>query len=97
MLNKGKQITIAKRKCYQGMTDSIIFLMIETRPDIAYAIPVVSYFAKNPSHLHSKVVKIVFRYLKAKRDVGITYKREQGGDLIIKRYSDFNWVSNHMT
>lgn len=76
LLNEGKEVTAAKRECYHVMIGSIIFSMVEIRSDIVYAILVVSYFAKNPSHLYSKAVKMILRYLKAKRDVEITYKRE---------------------
>lgn len=79
------------------MTSYIIFSMIEIKDNITYATLVVSCFAKNPSHLHSKVVKTVFHYLKATRDVGITYKREHGGNLIIRGYSDSDWASDHVT
>lgn len=97
LLNEGKEATVAKKECYQRKTGSIMFLRVETRPNIAYAMLVVSRFVKNPSYLHSKVVKTVFCYLKATKDVGITYGREQGGDLIIKGYSDSNWTSDYVT
>ena len=72
------------------MTGSLMFFMVETRPDIAFAISVVSQFAKNPSRQHTKAVKTIMRYLKATRSVGITYGGEEGGggDLTIKGYSD---------
>lgn len=35
---------------YQDMTDSVMFLMVETRPDIAFATSIASRFAKNPGH-----------------------------------------------
>lgn len=79
------------------MTSYIIFSMIETKDNITYATLVVSCFAKNPSHLHSKAVKTVFHYLKATRDVGIIYKREHGENPIIRGYSDSDWASDHVT
>lgn len=95
--NKSKKAITAKRKHYQGMTTSIIFLMVKTRPDIVYATSVVSRFTKNLSHLHSKAVKTIFCYLKAIRDVKIIYGGEQRGELTIRRYSDSNWACNHIT
>ncbi len=83
-----KKATAAERECYQGMTGSIMFSMVETRPNIAFGTSIVSRFAKDPSHQYSEAVKTIFRYLKATRDTGITYGGEQGGDLIIKEYSD---------
>lgn len=91
--NEG-EATAAERERYQGMTGSIMFSMVETRPDIALATSVVSRFAKNPSHQHSEAVKTIFRYLKA---TGITYGGEEGRDLIIKGYSDSDWAGDHTT
>ncbi len=45
-----KEATAAERERYQRMIGSIMFSMLETRPDIAFATFVVSRFAKNPSH-----------------------------------------------
>lgn len=47
--NKKQEATSAKQKQYQGMTGLLMFSMIESRPDIAFAASVVSHFAKNPS------------------------------------------------
>lgn len=83
-----KKATTAKQKRYQGITDSIIFFIVETRPDIAFATSIISQFAKNSSYQHTKAMKTILQYLKATRDIRITYEREQGGNLIIKRYSN---------
>lgn len=90
LLNKGKETTIAEKKCYQRMIDSIIFMIVEIRPNIAYTMLVMSRFAKHPSHFYNKAIKTVFCYLKATRDIGIIYGVEQKGDLIIKGFSDSN-------
>lgn len=91
LFNKGKkEITTAEKKCYQRMIDSIIFLIVEIRPNITYTMLVMSRLAKHPSHLYSKVIKTVFCYLKATRDIEIIYGVKQKGDLIIKGFSDSN-------
>lgn len=54
----------SEKERYQGMTGSLMFLMVETRPDIAFAISVASRFAKNLYHHHTEVVKTILRYLK---------------------------------
>lgn len=95
--NKGKRTTAAKRERSQGMTGSIMFSMVETRPDIAYATSVISRFVKNPSHQYCKVVKTIFRYLKATRETGITYGGDQRGDLIIRGDSNSDWAGDHAT
>lgn len=80
----------SERERYQGMTGSIMFSMVETRPDIAFATSVASRFAKNPSHQHTEAVETILRYLKGSRNRGITY----GGQnkLKVEGYSDSDWV-----
>lgn len=74
-----------------------MFSMVETRLDIAFAMSVVSRFAKNPSRQHIEAVKTVMQYLKATKTMGIIYGGEEGRDLIIKGYSDSNWAGDHVT
>lgn len=69
--------------------------MVETRPNIAYTISVVSRFAKNLLKQHIEAVKIVIQYLKATKTMGITYGGEDGGDLVIKVHSDSDWAGDH--
>lgn len=71
--------------------------MIETRPNITYAILVVCHFTKNLSYLHSITVKTIFYYWKVIRDIEIIYGGKQGEHLIIREYSHFNWAGNHVT
>lgn len=65
--------TEAERENYQGMTGSLMFSMVETRPNIAFATSVASRYAKNPSHLHIEAVKTILKYLKGSKDRGIVY------------------------
>lgn len=95
--NKGKKDTVAERKRYPEMTGSIIFSIVETSPDIIYVTLMVSYFAKNLLHLHSKIVKTIFCYQKATIDVAIAYVGKKGGDIKIKGYFDSNWANNYIT
>lgn len=78
------------------MTGSIIFSMVETKTDITYAMSVVSHFAKNLSHLYSKLNKTFFHYLKTTNDVGITYGGEYGRDITIREYFNSHWAGNHV-
>jgi len=45
---------------YQSVIGSLLYIMLGTRPDIAYAVTKMSQFAVNPSHKHlDKVLYIV--------------------------------------
>ncbi len=81
-----------EKERYQGMTGSIMFFMVETRPDIAFATSFVSRFAKNPSHQHTEAVKTIFKYLKGSKHRGITYRGDE--ELKIEGYSDSDWAGD---
>lgn len=78
----------SEKEGYQGMIGSIMFSMVETRPDIAFATLLVSRFAKNPSHLHTEAVKTILKYLKGLKNRGIIYGGEE--ELKIEGYSNSN-------
>ncbi len=63
----------AEGEKYQEITRSLMFSMVVTRPDIAFATSVASRYAKNPSHLHIEAVKTILKYLKGSQDRGIVY------------------------
>ena len=91
LLPNDKTATEAEVIKYQEMVGSIMFVMIETRPDIAFATSMVSRFAKNPSKAHFEAVKRIIRYLNTTKDRGITFGK---GDLIIIGYSDSDWAGD---
>ncbi|RVW22487.1 Retrovirus-related Pol polyprotein from transposon TNT 1-94 [Vitis vinifera] len=46
-----------RRVTYASIVGSLMYVMVCTRPDIAYAIGVVSHFVSNPGRLHWEAVK----------------------------------------
>ena len=49
---------------YREAIGSLMFLMVSTRPDIAYTMSVLSHFSEQPNENHWNGVKRVFWYLK---------------------------------
>ena len=78
-------------KQYQTIVGSIMFAMIETRLDIAFATLVVSRHAKDPGKTHMEAAKHILRYLSATKDRGITFG---GGDMSVQSYSDSDWAGD---
>lgn len=74
------------------MTESLIFLMVKTRPDITFATSVVSRFVKNPGHQYTETVKTILQYLKGSKERGITYGGQD--NLLVKGYSDSDWAGD---
>ena len=60
-------------KEYQTIIGGLMFAMICTRPDIAYAVTTLSQFTSNPDSTHIQAVKRVLHYLQGTIDHGITY------------------------
>lgn len=72
---------------YRSAVGALMYLMTGTRPDIAYAVSVVSRKLENPSKSDVVQVKRIFRYLRGTLDDGITYKPDENKNSLIC-YSD---------
>ena len=74
--------TLSKRMCpqmqqevermknvpYASAVGSLMYAMLCTRPDICYAVGLVSRYQSNPGEAHWKAVKRILRYLKGTMD-----------------------------
>ena len=61
------------RQLYQEAVGSLMFLMVSTRPDIAFAVGQVSQFCQDPQQAHWKAVKRIMAYLRGTCNYGIIY------------------------
>lgn len=95
--NKGSQATQVEQEQYKCITRLLIFSMVKIRLDIAFAMLVVSCFAKNPFWQHIKAIKTIMQYLKTTKILSIKYSKNERGDLIIKGYSNSDWTSDYAT
>ena len=59
---------------YREAVGSLMYLMIGSRPDIAYSVSLVSRFMEDPGLSHWKSVKQIFKYIKGTKDLFIEYK-----------------------
>ncbi|GJW51510.1 hypothetical protein Tco_0092861 [Tanacetum coccineum] len=58
---------------YANAVGSLMYLMVCTRPDIAYAVSVVSRYLANPSKNHWEAMKWIWKYLWGTANVGLVY------------------------
>ena len=65
---------LANKERYQRLVGKLIYLA-HTRPDIAYAVGVVSQFMHNPQEDHMEAVMRIIRYLKGTPGRGIVLKK----------------------
>ena len=79
---------------YRGLVGSLIYLTL-TRPDVAYALSVVSRFMQNPKKYHLEAIRRILRYIKGTVDHGIMYP---SGELFeIHGYCDADYAGDHDT
>jgi len=81
---------------YQEAVGTLMYTVLETRPDIAYAIQVLSKYSKNPGEFHWEAVKRVFCYLRGTRELWLTYGRA-GENLVGFTDADGNMSEDRRT
>ena len=70
---------------YASVVRSLMYAMLCTRPDICYAVGVVSRFQSNLGPNHWIAMKHILKYLRRTRDYVLVYS---GDDLKIHGYTD---------
>ncbi|KAM1401398.1 hypothetical protein ACFX1X_028606 [Malus domestica] len=76
---------------YQQLVGKLIYLTI-TRPDITYAVSLVSQFMHSPTVDHLNMVKRVLRYLRGSIGQGIIMRNNNS--TAISGYTDADWAGN---
>lgn len=84
------QASASLRSSYQSVIGSLLYIMLGTRPDIAYAVIKMSQFAANPSEEHLQRALYIVRYLSTTKDLCILYSRHGPSSGLIA-YSDTDW------
>jgi hypothetical protein len=83
--------TPTDKRRYQRLVGKLIYLS-HTRPDIAYAVSVVSQFMHNLSEDHMNAVVRILRYLKASPGKGLMFSKNS--HLEISGYTDADWAGS---
>ena len=76
---------------YQRLVEKLIYLS-HTRPDIAYAVSVVSQFMHCPSEEHMEAVIRILKYLKSSPGKGLMFSKNN--HLEVEGYTDADWAGN---
>ena len=82
---------LADRKLYQEAIGCLTYAMTSTRPDLAYAVGVLSQFMSCPTQSHWLGVKRVLRYLKGTKSLGLVFDSKQ---FVLSGYSDANYAGD---
>lgn len=79
---------------YKQVVGTPIYLAYLTRPDIAYAVHVVSQFMVGFGREYWRQVKRIFTYLHGTTYYGITYKGTAAEGMRLVGYSDSDWAAD---
>jgi len=96
-------VTLSKEQCpktpqdveemrhipYASAVGSLMYAMLCTRPDICYAVGIVSRYQSNPGLAHWTAVKTILKYLRRTRDCMLGSK-----DLILTGYTDSDFQTD---
>lgn len=70
-----KNDSILHNISYAEAIDSLMYVMVCTRPDLTYAISVLSQFMMEPRQEHWNAIKGVFRYIKGTLNYGLEFSK----------------------
>ncbi|KAA0065617.1 gag/pol protein [Cucumis melo var. makuwa] len=76
---------------YALAVGSLMYMMLCTRPDICYAVGIVSRYQSNPRLAHWTTVKTILKYLRRTRDYMLVYGSK---DLILTGYTDSDFQTD---
>ena len=79
------------RTKYQQVIGSLLYLMLGTRPDIAYAVTKMVQFAANPSEEHLTKALYICKYLAGTTNYKLQYGLKHEG---LYAYADVDWASD---
>jgi Reverse transcriptase (RNA-dependent DNA polymerase) len=82
------------RRNYQSAVGSLMYAMLGTRPDLAFAVSVISRFSSNPTNAHWSAVKRIFRYVASTLDMSLVFRGELQP---LEGYTDSDWAGDQDT
>ena len=87
--------TSEQRSYYQSIIGSLLYLTLGTRPDIAYAVIMMSQFMVNPSEEHIKKALYIVKYVATNPNGKIIYNGKQKEGFVA--YSDADWAGDQIS
>ena len=71
-----------------------MYIMIGTRPDISFAVGCLSHYLINPGKRHWDQALCVLNYLRATRNLVISYSRNSSNGLMLHGFSNSDWAGD---
>ena len=82
-----------KSKPYARLVGSLMYAQVCTRPDLAFAVGMLSRFQSNPGPEHWVAGKKVLRYLKKTKSYMLVYKKSK--ELKVEGFTDSDFAGNY--
>jgi hypothetical protein len=74
-----QEIEYMSRVPYSSVVGSLMYVMVCSRPDLSYAMSLVSKYISNPGKEHCRTVQWIFRYLRGTTDFYLKFGRTDKG------------------
>ena len=87
------EINASLRSQYQSVIGSLLYIMLGTKPDLAYSVIKMSQYSSNPSEEHLQKTMQIVRYLAHTQTLCITYTAS-GDKTGLIAYSDTDWAGD---
>eukprot|EP00253_Pinus_taeda_P014116 PITA_14116 len=76
---------------YKSIVGSLMYLTA-TRPDIMFAVSLISRFMERPKEAHWQAAKIIMRYVRGTKNFGMLYNVSEHSDLV--GYTNSDWAGS---
>ena len=80
-------------KEYQSLVGQLLYINLGTRPDITFAVNILSRFLKSPTVYQLKLAKQVCRYLHHTKEIKMVYKKSNAHTKTVIGYVDATYQS----
>ncbi len=82
---------------YQSIIGSLMYLMLGTRPDLAFSVSLLSQYASKPLKKHYIQVLRILRYINGSKNLELIYRKrkiELNRSIVINGYVDSDWAGD---
>jgi hypothetical protein len=92
-LSKMSTEPLVDATAYRSMVGSLRYL-VNTRPDLAFAVGYVSWFLEEPHKDHMMAIKHILRYVKGTKNWGLWFGRKKEKEFGLIGYSDSDYAGD---
>ncbi|WZY98278.1 hypothetical protein YC2023_070607 [Brassica napus] len=89
---RAEEYEYMKDVLYASAVGSLMYVMVGSRPDLGFAVGLISRFMSHPSREHWEAVKWVLRYVAGAYGRCLTFKKST--EFIVEGYSDSDYATD---